>query len=83
MDKVLLHKKYRDDGIIILSGTVTALLDFYEIANEVHPFLKFTFYIYESKVLYLDLDIFKGERFTKLNILDLQTHFKLNETFQY
>ena len=32
---------------------------------------------------FLDTKVYKGKRFTELSILDIETHFKATETFQY
>ena len=36
-----------------------------------------------EKMVFLDTEVFKGPRFTKRKILDVQTHYKLKETCQY
>ena len=36
-----------------------------------------------EKMVLLDTEVFKGPRFTKRKILDVQTHYKLKETCQY
>ena len=33
--------------------------------------------------MFLDTNVFKGERFAEKSILDIETHFKPTETFQY
>ena len=33
--------------------------------------------------MFLDTNVYKGERFQKAAVLDVHTHFKLTETFQY
>jgi hypothetical protein len=81
--KVILHKKYRDDGITIFKGSAEELLDFFKLANDAHPLLKFTYEISTESVTFLNLDIYKGERFREVGILDLKTHIKDTETFQY
>ena len=83
LNKIILHKKYRDDGIILFSGSRDELQQFYDIANKEDKLLKFTFEISNEKATFLDLDIYKGQRFIQTNTLDLKTHFKPTETFQY
>ena len=39
--------------------------------------------ISENQITFLDTVVFKGERFTKDSILDIKTHYKPTETFQY
>ena len=56
---------------------------FVEQANNFHPTIKFTAEISENKIAFLDTVVFKGERFTKDSTLDIKTHYKPTETFQY
>ena len=44
---------------------------------------KFTAEISENEITFLDTVVFKGERFIKESILDIKTHYKPTETFQY
>ena len=39
--------------------------------------------ISDKEINFLDTTLSKGERFNKQAILDIRTHFKLTETFQY
>ena len=45
--------------------------------------MKFTVEISETETTFLDTTISKGERFLKDSVLDIRTHFKPTETFQY
>ena len=45
--------------------------------------IKFAAEISENKITSLDTVVFKGERFIKESILDIKTHYKQTETFQY
>ena len=56
---------------------------FIEQANNHHPTIKFTAEISETEITFLDTNVFKGERFASKSILDVKTHFKPTETFQY
>ena len=51
--------------------------------NNFHPTVKFTAEISETEATFLETKVFKGVRFNKDSILDVQTHFKPTETFQY
>ena len=57
--------------------------DFVNYANSHHTTIKFTSEISHEKVVFLDTEVYKGNRFNKRNILDIRTHFKPTETFQY
>ena len=52
-------------------------------ASRHHPTIKFTAEISGKETNFLDTTIFKGERFHKDSILDVNTHFKPTEKFQY
>ena len=45
--------------------------------------IKFTADISDSETVFLDTVIYKGNRFKEQSILDIKTHFKPTETFQY
>ena len=51
-------------------------------ANSFHATIKFSLEPL-SKIVFLDTKVFKGPRFIQSKILDVQTHFKPTETFQY
>ena len=57
-------------------------MQFIEQANKRHPTIKFTAEISETET-FLDTNIYKGERFRSNSVLDVRTHFKPTETFQY
>ena len=47
------------------------------------PTIHFTWTISTESVEFLDIRIYKGSRFRETGILDVQTHFKPTNTFQY
>jgi len=52
--------------------------------NRVHgATIKFTAEISDREITFLDTWVYKGERFKEESILDVRTHFKPTETFQY
>ena len=57
--------------------------DFLVKANSFHLTIKFTAEISETETTFLDTKVYKGDRFKKESILDVRTHFKATETFQY
>ena len=57
--------------------------DFLVKANSFHLTIKFTAEISETETTFLDTKVYKGDRFKKESILDVRTHFKAAETFQY
>ena len=44
---------------------------------------KFTAEISETETTFLDTKVYKGDRFLRESILDVRTHYKSTETFQY
>ena len=54
-----------------------------EQANLHHPTIKFTAEISDTETVFLDTVVYKGTRFKEKSILDVKTHFKKTETFQY
>ena len=57
--------------------------EFIALANRHHPSIKFTAEISDKEINFLDTTVYKGERFHNQGILDIHTHFKPTETFQY
>ena len=56
---------------------------FIELANSYHPTIKFTAETSDKEITFLDTCVYKGERLRKESILEVRTHFKPTETFQY
>ena len=56
---------------------------FIEQANTFHPTIKFTAEISVKEITFLDTVVYKGDRFLKEAILDVKTHYRPTETFQY
>ena len=50
---------------------------------EFHHTIKFTAEISENEIIFLDTVVFKGELLKKESILDIKTHYKPTQTFQY
>jgi len=56
---------------------------FIEQSNMFHLTIKFTAETSENQTTFLNRVAFKGERFIGKSILDIKTHYKPTETFQY
>ena len=56
---------------------------FIEQVNNHHTTVIFTAEISDNEVTFLDTIVYKGKRFNSTSILDVRTHFKPTETFQY
>jgi hypothetical protein len=81
--KLETYMRFRDDLFWVWLGSISELDSFMKMANEFHPTLKFTYEFSSQYVTFLDTEVYKGQRFTKENILDIRTHTKPTNTFQY
>ena len=81
--KPLAWKRYIDDILSIWNINKDEVTQFIEQANSHHPTIKFTAEVSDMETTFLDTKVYKGKRFTELSILDIETHFKATETFQY
>ena len=81
--KPIFWKRFIDD-VISVSGTQAETKEFVLQVNNFHPTIKFT---HGSNIRNRDYILgherYKGVRFNEDSILDVPTHFKLTETFQY
>ena len=80
---ILYSGRYRDDGFIIYHGSSKEIHSFFDIANSFHRFVKFTFNVSSTTADFLDVHIFKGNRFSEQNVLDIKTYFKPTNSFLY
>ena len=69
-------KRYIDDLFSLWNVDKTEIAEFIVLANSHHP-------TQLNLRLNLSHHLLKGERFNKQVILDIRTHFKPTETFQY
>ena len=81
--KPLVWKRFIDDIFSLWNVSRDEISKFIEQANKHHPTIKFTAEISETETTFLDTNVYKGERFKKAAVLDVRTHFKPTETFQY
>jgi hypothetical protein len=80
---ILVFKRYIDDlfGIVLGSRQYTeALLQQF---NTIHPKIQITWEISEVSADFLDLHIYKGERFAATGLLDVSTHQKRMNKYLY
>ena len=69
-------KRFIDDIFIIWTGTTQEFENDVKKINQIHPTIKFTHEISDTELTFLDVTLYKGERFQAMNILDLKTHIK-------
>ena len=74
---------FMDDSFLTWTGTMKELENFIERINGLSETIKFTYTASETEVQFLDLVIYKGERFRTSNILDIKCHTKSTETWCY
>ena len=83
VQKPSIWKGYIDDIFSLWDISKADIEQFIEQANSYHPTIKFTAEISDTETTFLDTVVYKGERFKEQSILDIKTHFKPTETFQY
>ena len=81
--KPIVWKRYIDDVFSLWDIPKRDIDLFIQQANAFHPTIKFTAEISEKEITFLDTTVYKGGRFNKESILDIKTHYKPTETFQY
>ena len=81
--KPLVWKRFIDDIFSFWTATREEITQFTEQANKHHQTIKFTAVVSETETNFLDTTVYKGERFRYESVLDVRTHFKPTETFQY
>ena len=81
--KPIKWKRYIDDIFSLWDSNRQEIDLFIKQANNFHPTIKFTAEISKMEITFLDTIITKGERLRNESILDIRTHYKPTETFQY
>ncbi len=82
-NKIAYLGRYRDDFFAIMhTSTAEEIKEFFHIANNHHPLLKFTYEISDSEMIFLDTVIFKGNRFAHTGVLDIKIYIKPTNTHQ-
>ena len=82
-DKIFKWFRYRDDIICFWSGDEDELAEFISRINTMHATLKFTCEWSKQEINFLDLTLYKGDRFKNTQILDMKCYSKPCDTFQY
>ena len=77
-------KRYIDDIFSLWNNINKDEINaFTETAKRYHPTIRFTAEIYDKEIIFLDTCVYKVSRFEQDSVLDLRTHFKPTENFQY
>jgi len=81
--KPIFWKRFIDDIIFMWNTSRDKIKDFLLKANSFHLTIEFMAKISETETMFLGTKVYKGDRFNKESFLDVRTHFKPTETFQY
>ena len=76
-------RRYIHDIFSLWDSNEKDVDQFIEQANKFHPTIKHMAEISENEITFLDTVVFKEERLKKEPVLDIKTHYKPTETFQY
>ena len=71
---IMLWKRFIDDIFVIWTGSTSEFTTY--IINEIHPTIKFTYESSETELTFLDVTLYKSERFSRDQLLDVRTHIK-------
>ena len=74
--KILLWKRFIDDVFIIWIGSPAKLEEYMRSINTIHDTIKFTHEMNNQEITFLDVTLYKGQRFHQTGILDIKTHKK-------
>lgn len=66
-----------------MKATETEIMQFFELANLEHKYLKFTLNIHMNEAVFLITKVLKGQRFKQIGVLDFETFIKPIETLMY
>jgi len=81
--KLIMWKRYIDDVLCIWPGTKEDLKKFIDYLNSAHQTIKFTFESSDTNIDFLDITIYKGEKYCRESKLDAKPYFKPTNKFQY
>ena len=73
---IMLWKRFIDDIFVIWTGSASKFTTYMNIINQLHHTIKFTYELSETDLTFLDITLYKGDRFDRNQILDIQTHIK-------
>ena len=75
-EHINIWKRYIDDIFLVWTNTQEKLEEYKKNINSIHPTIKFTYESSNKELTFLDITVYKGERFKRDNILDIKTHIK-------
>lgn len=81
--KPVVWKRYIDDVFCIWPGPKAEVKKFVDYLNQAHHTIKFTYECSNSTIDFLDLTIYKGQKYRSQQKLDVKPFFKKTNKFQY
>ena len=73
---IMLWKRFIDDIFVIWTGFAVEFTTYMNTINQLHHTIKFTYELSETELTFLDITLYKGDRFDRNQILDIRTHIK-------
>ena len=80
--KPTVYFRFLDDGFLIWEHSMEELMEFLKLLNSHDDSIKITYEISHDSIDFLDVTVFKGNRFQNHNILDTKVHFKPTDNHQ-
>ena len=73
---IMLWKRFIDDIFVIWTRSAVEFTTYMNTINQLHHTIKFTYELSETELTFLDITLYKGDRFDRNQILDIRTHIK-------
>ena len=73
---IMLWKRFIDDIFVIWTRSASKFTTYMNTINQLHHTIKFTYELSETELTFLDITLYKGDRFDRNQILDIRTHIK-------
>ena len=73
---IMLWKRFIDDIFVIWTRSAVEFTTYMNTINQLHHTIKLTYELSETELAFLDITLYKGDRFDRNQILDIRTHIK-------
>lgn len=80
--KPYLYLRYLDDIFTIWTHSKEEFIEFYNTLNLHHSTIKLTYELHPTTINFLDVTIYKGNRFKTQHVLDTKVYFKPTDTHE-
>ena len=81
--KPIFWKEFIDDILLVWNLPEKEISNLVDLANSFHATIQFRHEMSPEKIVFLDTEVFQGPYFVDNKTLDVQTHYKPTETFQF